>query len=230
MYNGVIIDVPDNFFASAFFSIGLLYGLGKAYNRYLLEEIAFERRRYEERERKLLLVPSLDEDDDESTTIRNDDVTEYDLRRMESARWLSVYGRKYRGEGKGGGAGYDENDDDGVDRGGKRRRTRTGVLDRDVENDDDDDDDDDARRSSPSSRMSDDEILDFEKRYGISYDPYYDEPYDESELPTNVKYKVDRSYGDRRYEDGEVFYKEGNAYYRQGGRPRQRKFWDMNAS
>ena len=43
--NGVIIDVDDNFFTYAFCSMGLLYSLGKAYNRYLLEEVAFERRR-----------------------------------------------------------------------------------------------------------------------------------------------------------------------------------------
>eukprot|EP00585_Thalassiosira_rotula_P012493 CAMPEP_0196132414 /NCGR_PEP_ID=MMETSP0910-20130528/2051_1 /TAXON_ID=49265 /ORGANISM="Thalassiosira rotula, Strain GSO102" /LENGTH=145 /DNA_ID=CAMNT_0041392021 /DNA_START=120 /DNA_END=553 /DNA_ORIENTATION=- len=81
LYNGIIIDVDDNFFTIAFFSIGLFYSLGKAYNRYLLEEVAFEQRKMESRERKLEEDPSL---------------SELDLRRVESAAWLSVYGRKFR--------------------------------------------------------------------------------------------------------------------------------------
>jgi len=98
-------------------------------------------------------------------------------------------------------------------------------LDRD---DDDDDDGDDDGGGRPAS-MTDDEILEFENANGVEYDPYYDEPYAESELPRG-KYKVDKSYGDRRYENGEIFYREGAVYYRQGGRPRQKKFWDLNAS
>ena len=79
--------------------------------------------------------------------------------------------------------------------------------------------------------MTDDEIREFETAHGVEYDPYYDEPYAEDELPPG-KYKVDKSYGDRRYENGEVFYREegGSYYYRQGSRPRQKKFWDWNAS
>mmetsp|Transcript_11212 Transcript_11212/g.17756 ORF Transcript_11212/g.17756 Transcript_11212/m.17756 type:complete len:80 (-) Transcript_11212:356-595(-) len=79
--------------------------------------------------------------------------------------------------------------------------------------------------------MSDGEINDFESSFGVEYDPYYDEPYEESELPVG-KYKADKSYGDRRYANGEVFYKdEGTGmFYRQGSRPRQKKFWDLNSS
>ncbi len=86
-------------------------------------------------------------------------------------------------------------------------------------------DDDDGRPAA----MTDSEIREFETAHGVEYDPYYDEPYSEDELPGG-KHRVDKSYGDRRYENGEVFYKEGNVYYRQGSRPRQKKFWNLNAS
>ena len=33
LHNGVIMDVDDNFFTATFFTIGLIYSLGKAYNR-----------------------------------------------------------------------------------------------------------------------------------------------------------------------------------------------------
>ncbi len=192
LQNGVIIDVPDNFFTYTFFSIGLFYSLGKAYNRYLLEEVAFEQRKLEARERKLEADPTL---------------SELDLRREESAAWPSVYGRKFRGEGE-----TFANDE-------STRRRRVAVLDREEEEDDDD------------YTMSDQEINAFETRYGVEYDPYYDEPYEESELPVG-KYKEDKSYGDRRYENGEVFYKDDTTgmFYRQGSRPRQKKFWDLNSS
>jgi len=198
--NGVIIDVPDDFFTIAFFSIGLFYSLGKAYNRYLLEEVAFEQRKLEARERRLESDPTLNE---------------LDLRREESAAWPSVYGRKYRGEGETVGG---ENDDGGR-RSSSQQRSRVSTLDRE--------DDEDEYNTA----MTDDEIADFESTNGVEYDPYYDEPYEESELPVG-KFKEDKSYGDRRYENGEVFYKdEGSGmFYRQGSRPRSKKFWDLNSS
>ncbi|KAL7530785.1 hypothetical protein ACHAXR_004919 [Thalassiosira sp. AJA248-18] len=201
LYNGIIIDVDDNFFTFTFFSIGLFYSLGKAYNRYLLEEVAFEQRKFEARERRLEQDPSL---------------SELDLRREESVQWPSVYGRKFRGEGE----TVDSGDDGSKS---SRRRARVSVLDRVQEEDDDEYDDEYA--------MSDDEINTFESKFGVEYDPYYDEPYEENELPVG-KYKEDKSYGDRRYENGEVFYKdEGSGlFYRQGSRPRQKKFWDLNSS
>ncbi|KAL7526525.1 hypothetical protein ACHAWF_001803 [Thalassiosira exigua] len=200
--NGVIIDVDDNFFTYAFFSVGLFYSLGKAYNRYLLEEVAFERRREEALERRLDADPTL---------------SEYDARREESAGWRSVYGRR-------GARGAAEGEEEGATRGGEgkaTRRSRAAVLDRD-----------EFDEAVVGGSMTDDQIEDFESRYGVDYDPYYDEPYEESELPEGVPYKEDKSYGDRRYENGEVFYKDESTgmYYRQGSRPRQRKFWDMNSS
>jgi hypothetical protein len=232
LYNGVIIDVPDNFFTSAFFTIGLTYSLGKAYNRYLLEEIAFERRKMEAREeilaqqREALLNNNEGMEVDEETIL----TTELEMRRMESAQWLSIYGRKFRGRGETTVATADGNDSGGVEDGSTRRRRnvrQTKVLER---NDDDDDDEDENEDMSSKYRMSDAEIQNFESTYNIPYDPYYDEPYTEDELPIG-KYKIDKSYGDRRYENGEIFYKDEreNVFYRQGSRPRQKKFWDWNS-
>lgn len=211
LHNGIILDVDDNFFTYTFFSIGLFYSLGKAYNRYLLEEIAFEQRKLEARERILESDPTMDE---------------LTLRRMESAKWLSVYGRKYRGRGEttaSGRSGGGDEDERGEGVGRRRKRSRVATIDN--EDDEDYEDDDDA-----PTTMSSDEINAFESQYNIPYDPYYDEPYSESQLPSG-KYKVDKSYGDRRYENGEIFYKEEGTglYYRMGSRPRQKKFWDWGS-
>lgn len=222
LYNGIIIDVSDNFFTSAFFTIGLTYSLGKAYNRYLLEEIAFERRKMEAREEILAqqreALPNNEGEVDDETMIS----TELEMRRMESARWLSIYGRKFRGRGE---TTTVANDDSGggVEDGSSTRRRRNRQQTKVLERDDDDNED----GMSSKYRMSDAEIQNFESTYNIPYDPYYDEPYTEDELPVG-KYKIDKSYGDRRYENGEIFYKEEgeNVFYRQGSRPRQKIFWD----
>ena len=86
------------------------------------------------------------------------------------------------------------------------------------------DDDDDEYEYN----MTEEEIKAFEKEFGIAYDPYYDEPYEEDELPDDISYTVDRTYGDRRYDNGEIFYydKETGLYYRQGGKPRLKQFWE----
>lgn len=205
--NGIIIDVDDNFFTAAFFSIGLFYSLGKAYNRFLLEEVAFEQRKLEARERRLSEDPTL---------------LELDLRREESEGWTSVYGRRNRQsreKGEGSPSGTME-----TQREGKSSGSRTAVLERDVDDEDDDYEDDDYG-------MNDEEISEFESKWGVEYDPYYDEPYEESELPVG-KFKEDKSYGDRRYLNGEVFYKDeaSGLFYRQGSRPRAKKFWNLNSS
>jgi len=77
--------------------------------------------------------------------------------------------------------------------------------------------------------MTEEEIATFQQEFGVTYDPYYDEPYEEDELPDDISFTVDRSYGDRRYENGEIFYfdKETGFYYRQGGKPRLRQFWQL---
>ena len=66
-------------------SRGLLYSLGKAYNRYLLEKVTFKRREAEARERRLREDPAADE---------------LQLRGEESAGWPSVYTRNFQGEGE----------------------------------------------------------------------------------------------------------------------------------
>lgn len=75
-------------------------------------------------------------------------------------------------------------------------------------------------------RMSDDEINQFEMEYGVEYDPYYDDPYAEDELPKG-NFKTDNKYGDRVYDNGEIFYKDkaSGLFYRQGAKPRNLSFW-----
>lgn len=85
---------------------------------------------------------------------------------------------------------------------------------------------DDKSGSRSGHRMSDEEISLFEMEYGVEYDPYYDDPYTEDELPEGP-YSVDRRYQDRIYENGEIFYKdqESGMFYRQGAKPRSLSFW-----
>ena len=66
-----------------------------------------------------------------------------------------------------------------------------------------------------SGGMTQDEIWKFQQEFGVEYDPYYDDPYTEEELPTDIPYKVDKLYGDRIYQDGEIFYKDQDSglYY-----------------
>ena len=79
---------------------------------------------------------------------------------MESAAWLSVYGRKFRGEGE-----TLESDVEGVDvEGDGRRRGRVRVTDRGTDREGEEDGD---------YGMSDGEINDFESSSGVKYDPYY---------------------------------------------------------
>jgi hypothetical protein len=78
--------------------------------------------------------------------------------------------------------------------------------------------------------MSEEEIDKFQKEFGVEYDPYYDDPYTEEELPTDIPFKVDKQYGDRIYQDGEIFYKDQDTglYYRQGSYPKIKTFrWKL---
>ena len=74
--------------------------------------------------------------------------------------------------------------------------------------------------------LSDEDILELEAM-GVEYDPYYDDPYTEDELPDDEPYRQDRRYGDRIYDNGEVFYfdSETGLYYRQGAKPHTNSFW-----
>ena len=75
--------------------------------------------------------------------------------------------------------------------------------------------------------MTDEQIDDFEAEYGVEYDPYYDEPYEEDELPTDSKCYIDGMFLDRRYENGEIFYydEDIDMYWRQGSKPRIKKMF-----
>lgn len=70
--------------------------------------------------------------------------------------------------------------------------------------------------------MSDEEIQEFEEKYKIKYDPYYDQGYYEDELPTDVECTT-TNYGDRVYEDGEMFFLHDGLFYRLGAMPKSPK-------
>jgi hypothetical protein len=187
---------------------GLLLSISKNFARIRMEENAWEQRLAEARRERLAQDPTL---------------TELDLRRREAAMEWSAYGKprmieveqqqaeQAEAERRGGGGRY-------------RRRGGVQVLDKysDEDEDEDDDEDDDRRYS-----MTDDEISAFELEYGIDYDPYYDDPYTEEELPMEIKFSVDKLYGDRIYDNGEIFYKDKSTglFYRQGAKPRNLSFW-----
>jgi len=64
----------------------------------------------------------------------------------------------------------------------------------------------------------------FEREYGVEYDPFYDEPYAEDELPADLRF-TKTAFGDRIYENGEAFFKSGDVWYRRGSKPRMKFFW-----
>lgn len=128
-------------------------------------------------------------------------VTELDLRRAEAAQEYSAYGVPAQQERE-----YQR----------RAKEGRTQVMDRETT---------DTR--SNNDRMSDDDIQAFETEYNIDYDPYYDEPYKEEDLPTDSNYNVDSQYGDRIYDNGEIFFrdKDTGLFYRQGAKPRNWTFF-----
>ncbi len=130
-------------------------------------------------------------------------LTEIELRRRESALEWSAYGK--------------QEEDERMERELGRSRRRVKVMEREEEISD--------QRNQYS--MSDEEVSLFEMEYGIEYDPYYDDPYTVDELPDNIPFNVDRRYGDRIYENGEIFYKDkaSGLFYRQGAKPRSLSFW-----
>ena len=137
-------------------------------------------------------------------------LTEIDLRRKEAALEWSAYGKP---------TGSSPAMEPDMKNGSRRVRV--------MERTDEEQNSSDTRRSAEDFRMSDQEIALFEAEYGISYDPYYDDPYSEEELPDDIPFNVDRRYGDRIYENGEIFYKdkESGLFYRQGAKPRSLTFW-----
>jgi hypothetical protein len=130
-------------------------------------------------------------------------LTEIELRRKDAALEWSAYGKPRM-------------DEERAER--ERQGSRVNVMDRDEEEDDLDE---------RKYRMTDEEVSLFEMDYGVEYDPYYDDPYTEEELPDDIPFNVDKKYGDRIYDNGEIFYKEKESglYYRQGAKPRNLSFW-----
>jgi len=148
-------------------------------------------------------LAKLDDDDD----LDPNSYTELDLRRMDAAASKSAYGPDAM---------------DGRER--KRRASRVQTL------EDEEYFEEEEEGSDRVNSMTDEEINDFEETYGVEYDAYYDEPYTVDELPDDMSFVEDKVYGDRRYENGEIFYRgEGdtNIYWRQGGRPRLKQLWEL---
>jgi len=215
----LLLDVPDYFFTFTFPMLGILLSLSKNFGRVRMEERAWEQRLEESRAERLRRDPT---------------VTELDLRRQEAAQEWSAYGKPRMQEEQEELARrqrqqqqqrrYDEESDEEFyrSRKGRRGRRRVAVMDRE-----DDDEEDLEMEREPSVRMTEEEIEAFEMEYGVEYDPYYDDPYTEEELPEDVSYNVDKVYGDRIYESGEVFYKDAETglFYRQGAKPRNLRFW-----
>ena len=202
---GVLVPVPDDFFTIAGISLGFAYTITRSWNRVVVENVAWENRLEDERMRKL--------DEEESVGGGGmSAVTELDLRRIDAEASQSSYGP------------------DAMERRRKSRRRRTITLDDDEDEYDYDDDRTNRRSGDRTYNMSDEEINNFEEKYGVAYDPYYDEPYTEEELPDDQSFTEDKVYGDRRYQNGEIFYRDENnknLYWRQGGRPRLKQFWEL---
>jgi hypothetical protein len=193
----LLLDVPDSFFTITFPMLGILLSISKNAARVRMEENAWEQRLAEGRAERLRRDPSL---------------TELDLRRQEAELEWSAYGKPRMQE---------ERANKQVERESKYSNTKRVMVKerRVVDNDNDDSMDRDYR-------MTDEEIQAFELEYGVDYDPYYDDPYSVDELPEG-KYSTDKRYGDRVYENGEVFFCDANSglYYRQGSKPRGSSFW-----
>jgi hypothetical protein len=212
----MLLDVPDSFFTVTFPMLGILLSISKKFVRVRMEERSWEQRLIDARLELMKRDPSL---------------TELDSRRNEAALEWSAYGTPRLLQQQQQNAYDNEYNEDNRRTGTKRQRVQ--VMDRpddyDV-SDYDDNDDNDTTPASSYPRMSDSEIRAFEKEYGVEYDPYYDEPYTSTELPNDINYSTDRMYGDRIYENGEIFYKDSkttNLYWRQGSKPRTNNilFW-----
>lgn len=215
---GVLVDVPgDWFFTTTFVGMGILLSLTKQITRARMEERAWEQRLEEGRRRRLEQDPSL---------------TELDLRRREAAMEWSAYGkprrmeeerqRQLRQQREEAERRREEQEQEEFGSSRRSSRKRVKVMEREL-GDDDDDDEEVIRRQYT---MTDEQIDVFEREFGIDYDPYYDDPYTEDELPEG-KFHLDKQYGDRVYDDGEIFYKDAETglFYRQGAKPRSINFW-----
>ncbi|KAL3922337.1 MAG: hypothetical protein SGILL_002259 [Bacillariaceae sp.] len=202
----VMLDVHPHFFATSFLMMGVVLDVSRSFGRLRMEESAWEQRVEEARVKRLQDDPT---------------VTELELRRKEAAMEWSAYGKPRQEEEA---LEMQLREEDGDQLGGNRRRG-VRVMDRGIDNYDNDEEEEEMEYRS--IRMSDENINSFELEYGVEYDPYYDDPYTEDELPDDVSFKVDKKYGDRIYSSGEIFYKDKatGLYFRQGAKPRSLSFW-----
>lgn len=186
--------------------MGVVLDVSRSFGRLRMEESAWEQRVEEARVKRLQDDPT---------------VTELELRRKEAAMEWSAYGKPRQEEEA---LEMQLREEDGDQLGGNRRRG-VRVMDRGIDNYDNDEEEEEMEYRS--IRMSDEDINSFELEYGVEYDPYYDDPYTEDELPDDVSFKVDKKYGDRIYSSGEIFYKDKatGLYFRQGAKPRSLSFW-----
>ncbi|GKY96779.1 hypothetical protein MPSEU_000637100 [Mayamaea pseudoterrestris] len=196
----LLLDVPDGFFTITFPMLGIILSFSKSFARVRMEENAWEQRLAEGRRERLERDPTL---------------TEIDLRRQEADLEWSAYGKPRMQEKQ----ANKERQEQRQDYYSTRSR-RVKVKERNIELDDIDDDE--RRRDH---RMTDLEIEAFEMEYGVEYDPYYDDPYSMDELPEG-SFTIDKRYGDRVYDNGEIFYRDAKSglYYRQGAKPRGSAF------
>lgn len=196
----LLLDVPDYFFTFTFPMLGIILQVSKSFGRLRMEERAWELRVEEARQRRLEEDPTL---------------SEIELRRKEAAMEWSAYGKPRMDEEE-----RQKQQQEMYE--SKRRRNRVQVMDREQEEEEEEDE-----MEYRANHMSDKEIELFEMEYGVDYDPYYDDPYTEDELPSDISFNVDRKYGDRIYDNGEIFYKdkESGLFYRQGAKPRMLSFW-----
>jgi len=195
-----LLEVPDHFFTFTFPMLGVILSISKGFARRRLEESAWEQRLEESRTKRLRDDPTL---------------TELELRRKEASVEWSAYGTPRREEKE---RERQMREEDEEPSRGRSRGVK--VMEREYDVDDDDD------AYSRNFQMNDDEINQFEMEYGVEYDPYYDDPYAEDELPIE-KFRLDKKYGDRIYKSGEIFYKEKatGLFYRQGAKPRSLSFF-----
>lgn len=96
---------------------------------------------------------------------------------------------------------------------------------REMRNMDEDEDEDFENDNEMDHELSPEEIEEFEEIYGVKYDPYYDQPYFEDELPNDVDFYKDPYFGDRTYENGETFFRDGDMFWRKGSKPRMKFSW-----
>ena len=172
----LLLDVPDGFFTLTFPMLGILLSISKNFARIRMEENAWEQRLAEARLQRLQQDPTL---------------TELDLRRQEAAMEWSAYGkpaqleREQQREQR-----EQEESNTRSSSSSSRSKKRVRVMDRRDENVESVKEEVTIAVDPRQYCMTTDEIAAFELEFGVQYDPYYDDPYVEEELPEGT-YSID---------------------------------------